>query len=341
MYLISLTAQESEILSDYVKSCPIETIRLRAHALLMRNRSLSLEDISPLVFRSQRTVTRWLEEFSEKRLASIFSGHIDNQNASKLTRDQKRQIKEVLSTPPNKYGIPKEFWSVSKLKDYIKATFGVVYESDISYHFLLQFSGLSFKYPDKTSPRRDEELIAKRIQEIKEEVEPLLSDPSWIVLASDEVRVQLESEIRRAWLVRNKKTRIQTERSKEHQNYLGFLDQKTGNCQVFQIKRGNGTETIRVLKQVVKQYQGKKVCVVWDNAKWHKGKLLKYELATTKKLQNLHLISFPPYAPETNPIEHVWKYAKDKIANKDSENFDLIKQKFLDTINNRYFNYKI
>ena len=167
MYLISLTAQESEILSDYVKSCPIETIRLRAHALLMRNRSLSLEDISPLVFRSQRTVTRWLEEFSEKRLASIFSGHIDNQNASKLTRDQKRQIKEVLSTPPNKYGIPKEFWSVSKLKDYIKATFGVVYESDISYHFLLQFSGLSFKYPDKTSPRRDEELIAKRIQEIK------------------------------------------------------------------------------------------------------------------------------------------------------------------------------
>lgn len=341
MYLISLTAHESEILSKYVKSCPIETVRLRAHALLMRSQRLNLKDISKLVFRSERAITRWFVEFNEMRLASIFSGHIDNENASKLTRVQKEEIKNIIGKPPNKYGIPKEFWDVPKLKDYIEAEFGVVYESDISYHFLLKFSGLSFKYPDKTSPRRDEKFIIERVKEIKKEIKPLLKDPNWVVLATDEVRVQLEAEIRRAWLVRGKKTKIKTERGKEHQNYIGFLDQKTGKCQVFEIKRGNQIETIRVLKQLMKQYPDQKVCVVWDNAKWHKGKLLRQELGINKKLQNLHLINFPPYAPEHNPIEHIWKYTKDKISNSKHNNFEEIKENFTSIINSKLFNYKI
>lgn len=341
MYLVSLTAHESEILADYVRSCPVTTIRLRAHALLMRNERLSLEAISKLVFRSERAITRWFVEFDERRLASIFSGHIDNENASKLTRKQKLQIKRVLGKPSDKYGIPKEFWDVPKLKNYVEAKFGVVYESDISYHFLLKFSGLSFKYPDKTSPRRDEEFIKQRIKEIKLEIKPLLKDKNWVVLATDEVRVQLEAEIRRAWLVRNKKTKIKTERSNEFQNYIGFLDQNTFKCQIFEIKRGDQIETIRVLKQLVKQYKNKKVCIIWDNAKWHKGKLLRENLGTGKKLQNLHLINFPPYAPEHNPIEHVWKYTKDKISNKNTQNFEEIKQQFNSTINSKLFNYKI
>lgn len=341
MYLVSLTAHESEILADYVRSCPVSTIRLRAHAILMRSERLSLEAISKLVFRSTRAITRWFVEFDERRLASIFSGHVDNENASKLTKEQKLQIKKILSKPPDKYGVPKEFWNVPKLKNYVEAKFGVVYESDISYHFLLKFSGLSFKYPDKTSPRRDEVFIKNRIKEIKSEIKPLLKDKDWVVLASDEVRVQLEAEIRRAWLVRNKKTKIKTERSNEYQNYIGFLDQKTSKCQVFEIKRGNQIETIRVLKQLVKQYQNKKVCIIWDNAKWHKGKLLRENLGAGKKLQNLHLINFPPYAPEHNPIEHVWKYTKDQISNNKHNTFQEIKQEFITITNSKLFNYKI
>lgn len=341
MYLVSLTAHESEILADYVKSCPVATIRLRAHAILMRNERLRLEDISTLVFRSPRAITRWFVEFDKVRIASIFSGHIDNENASKLTKFQKLQIKKVLSKPPDKYGVPKEFWDVPKLKNYIEAKFGVVYESDISYHFLLKFSGLSFKYPDKTSPRRDEMFIKNRIKEIRKEIKPLLKDKDWVVLATDEVRVQLEAEIRRAWLFRNKKTKIKTERSNEYQNYIGFLDQRTSRCQVFEIKRGNQIETMRVLKTLVKQYLIKKICIIWDNARWHKGKLLRQQLGTGKKLQQLHLINFPPYAPEHNPIEHVWKYTKDKISNNKHNNFQEIKQEFVQTINSKLFNYKI
>lgn len=341
MHLIFLSLPEKEILESYVKSSPLETVRLRAHAVLMRDGQMGIKNIALFVFHSERTVARWIGEFSILRLGSIFSGNVKNENASKLTHEQKEEIKKILGSPPSDQGIPVEFWDVPKLKEYVSAVFGVVYESEQSYHFLLKFSNLSFKYPDKLSPRRDEKEIIRQIKRVKKEIEPLLLDPNWIVLAADETRIQLEAEIRRAWLTRGKRTVVKTERSDEHQNYLGFLDQKYRICQVFEIKRGNQQETIRVLKALLKQYPNKKVCVVWDNAAWHKGKLIRSNLSKGKSLERLHLISFPPYAPEHNPIEHVWQYAKNKISNRSEQSFEEIKQSFLSLINNHIFSYQI
>lgn len=89
------------------------------------------------------------------------------------------------------------------------------------------------------------------------------------------------------------------------------------------------------------KYPGKKVCIIWDNAKWHKGKVLRAELAKKKKLKDLHLINMPPYATDHSPIEHVWQYSKSKIANRGGSDFETIKQEFLDKVNNRKFDYKI
>lgn len=50
-------------------------------------------------------------------MASLFTGHKDNENASKLTREQKAEIKHVLSDKPSVYGLPKEFWNTPELKN--------------------------------------------------------------------------------------------------------------------------------------------------------------------------------------------------------------------------------
>lgn len=341
MHLIFLTLPEKNILKGYIKTCPIPTVRLRAHAILMRDKRIKIADISELVFRSERTVTRWLNQFTEKRLASLFSEQVENENASKLTIKQKVEIRKTLSQPPSAFGIPEEFWGVPQLKEYVNAEFKVVYESDVSYHYLLKFCGLRFKYPEKLSLRRDEKSIKKRIIEIREEIKPYLNDPNWMVFASDETRVQLEAEIRRAWLVKGQKTIVKTERSKEHQNYLGFLDQKNGECQVYEINRGKEIYIIPVLENLIKKYPDKRVCIIWDNATFHKGKLLKEKLKKNQSLEKLHLIPFPPYAPEHNPIEHVWQDAKKKIANRSGKPFQEIKQAFINSINNRVFQYQI
>lgn len=298
-------------------------------------------EISSSLFRDVRTIQRWLKDFSLRRMGSIFSGLSNNENASKLTRTQKEEIRKTLQEPPSAYGLPKEFWDVPQLKSYVKAEFGVVYESVQSYHFLLKYSDLSFKYPDRLSPRRDEEKIIKRLREIQTEIKPLLVNRKWVVLTADETRIQLEAEIRRAWLRKGKRTVVKTEKSKEHQNYLGFLDQKTGQCQVHVTKRGNQEETIRVLEQLVLKVPSKRVCIIWDNASWHKGRNLRQKLKKGQSLEKVYLINLPAYAPETNPIEHVWEYAKEKIANRQESNFKKTKSAFLSVINSRRFNYKI
>ena len=91
----------------------------------------------------------------------------------------------------------------------------------------------------------------------------------------------------------------------------------------------------------MKKYSTKRVCVIWDNATCHKGKTLREKLAKGNTLERLHLIPFPPYAPDHNPIEHVWQYAKKQIANRSGLAFEEIKQSFLSSIVGRTFMYQI
>lgn len=313
---VKLTSNEKKILQEYFKYSPLLLIRLKAHVILLRDAGISLFSMSTAIDRDIRSLERWIKDFSERRISSIFTGHEDNQNASKLTREQKEQIKLVLQSPPSEHGLPKEFWDVPQLKEYIQAEFGVVYESTQSYHFLLKFSNLSFKYPAKFNLRRaNEESITKRVEEIRVEIADYLKDPNWEVFASDETRMCLEAITRRAWLRKGEKTVVKVTRSKDYQNYLGFLNQRNFKCHVYEIAWGRQEEIIKATAKFLEEYPNKRICIIWDNATPHKGKLLRKELKKGRLLERVHLITFPPYAPDTNPIEHVWNTTKAKLSN--------------------------
>jgi transposase len=227
------------------------------------------------------------------------------------------------------------------LKEYVKAEFGTIYESKQSYYFLLKFSNLSFKFPDKFDIRRDEELINKRMKEINLEIKDYLNNKGWEIFVSDEVRIMLESLTKKAWLKKGEKTIIKVQRSNEYQNYLGLLNQKTFKCHLYELEWQNQEEIIKALKQFLTNYTNKKICIIWDNAKFHKGKLIRENLKKGNSLERLHLINFPPYAPDKNPIEHVWKKAKQKISNIQFKSFAETKSGFRKLIVGRKFNYQM
>lgn len=85
----------------------------------MGDRGINTSEIGYLLDRSERTIRSWIKAFQQRRLASIFSGHLGNNNAGKLTREQKNEIQEILASSPGKQGLPKEFWNVPQLRDYI------------------------------------------------------------------------------------------------------------------------------------------------------------------------------------------------------------------------------
>lgn len=341
MIHINLSDDEKHLLKGYFTTSPIALIRLKAQAILMRNKQMRLEDIADLVIRDIRSVERWIKDFSQRRMASIFSGLAENENASKLTRVQKEEIREVLQKSPSEQGLPKAFWDIPTLKEYVRAEFGVVYESVQSYHFLLKFSRFSFKYPDRFNIHRNEAVIKKRMLEIREEIAPYLSDPSWEVFVSDETRLQLEAITRRAWLKRGEKTVVKVERSREFQNYLGFLNQKTFKNEVYPIAWGRQKEISKAIVTHIRKYPQKRICIVWDNAKCHKGKLLRKELGKNGLLSRVHLVNLPPYAPDMDPIEHVWRWGKDAISNIQFETFEKTKEAFISRVTSRIFHYEI
>jgi len=338
---IDISKDERILLRKYFRTSPIRLIRFKAQAIVMRSEKAQVKNISKFLFVSQRTVERWIKDFDQRRMASIFSGRLGNEYASKLTRQQKEEIKKVLSKKPSDLGLSKKFWDVPQLKKYVWAQFKVVYETDRSYHFLLEFSNLSFKYPDKFPTRRNEKQITDRIDEIYGEIIPLLNDPSWEVFVSDETRIQLEAIKRRAWLVKGQKTILKVEKSDDYQNYLGFLNQRIFKCHVFEIAWGRQKEIVRATTEFIKLYPNKKICIIWDNATCHKGILMRQALSEGGQLKRVHLINLPPYAPDYNPIEQVWSTVKDKLSNLQQKTFEETKQKFMKLTNNQIFPYEI
>lgn len=339
MLKTKVTDEERKILVAFNRDSPVLLIRLKAQAVMSSDQGLPSKSIALNVGKSIRAIERWLGDWTKQRIASVFSGHTDNNNASKLTTEQLAQIKEVVARPPSEYGIPKEMWDVPTLKNYISTSFDVVYESPESYYFILRFCGLSFKYPDTFDRKRDEALIAERMKAIAAELAPLLADESWEVFACDEVRMDQEAVIRKCWLKKGERTIVKVDRKKQSQSYIGFLNQKSYQCHLYEMPWQNSDEVLEAAKQFLETYPNKKICIVWDNAAFHKSKAIREQLKTGGLLERVHLIAMPPYAPDNNPIEHVWNTTKQAIANIQQDTFTETKKAFSDFVASRPFRY--
>lgn len=324
------------LLTAHFRKSQKDLIRERAQAVLASNQGVSLYQISIVLLRSEKTIREWIKTFQSRRISSIFPRY-KGDNAAKLTRVQKKELKKILSQPPSAYGIPASFWDISTLKTYIKGEFGVEYESDESYRLLFVLSNYSFHLPGKFDIHRNEQTIQKRMKEIKTEIKPYLKDPGWIVFASDESRIVWEAIIRRLWLPKGVKPIIKVERKREAQSFIGFLNLKTGEELLFKLSWQKQDTIIPVLEELTKKYSDKNICIIWDNARFHKGKKIKAKLSTS--LKRIHLINLPPYAPDKNPQEHVWKYGKDKIANVQCESLEEVVKKFSLIVMGRNYTY--
>ena len=315
------------------------SVSQRAHAILLSALGNTALDVAHILFVEEKTAREWIKAWNTTRMASLFSHNHGNQNASKLTNTQREEIATVLTQPPSDYGIPMGFWDVSALRSYVTANFNVVYESSRSYHFLFRVNNFSFKLPATFDVRRNDKAVAKRIKEIRKDIVPYLADPSWVVLCGDETRITWEAVVRRAWLPKGKKSILKIQREHEAASFLGFLNLKTGKPLLFPVPWQNQREIIKVLKLVLKKYPGKRICLVWDNAKFHKGKLIRKALE--QSLSNYFLINFPPYAPDTNPQEHIWQWSKAQIANVQFHRLKDLSRVFRSIVMGRTYAYKI
>lgn len=61
------------------------------------------------------------------------------------------------------------------------------------------------------------------------------------------------------------------------------------------------------LDEVARRHANERIVMVVDGARWHRSNELKNQLPS-----NLRLLFLPPYAPELNPVEHLWDELREK-----------------------------
>lgn len=145
-------------------------IRLKAEDILYASHGVDLDFIAEMVVRTVRTVKDWLSAWRASRLHSVITGHAGNENAAKLTREQKEQLKEVLGKLPSESGISADFWDVPALANVVRTTFDVEYTSDSSYRLLMRILGMTLKLPNPFGKRRDETATNKRMAQVTDQV---------------------------------------------------------------------------------------------------------------------------------------------------------------------------
>jgi len=72
------------------------------------------------------------------------------------------------------------------------------------------------------------------------------------------------------------------------------------------------SEVCELMKKVAIEYFGKPIFIILDNAKYQKCTIVT-ELA---KQLSVHLVFIPPYSPNLNFIERLWKHVKNKLRTK-------------------------
>lgn len=331
----TVQSEDVSVLLEHYRKADDTQISHRAHVVLLYTKGWNVRDIAEATFKKESTVSRWITTFKKHGIGSIFPGYYENQNAAKLTREQKQEVKDLLEE--NEF--PADFWSLGTLKKYLSARFDVEYESDSSYYAIFSMCNYSYKLPNLFNIRRDDALVESRVSEIREEIAQYMADDNYIVFCADESRLEWSTLKRRAWLKKGKKTIIKEKRDRKYQNYIGFLNLQTGADLLFRLDWQDQEHLIPVLTKLVETYPNKKIVIIWDNAAFHRGKKIREQLGENKPLENIHLIWLPPYAPDKNPQELVWRDGKDALKNQVFNQFDNMLYTFESHITGRIYPY--
>ena len=314
-------------------------VRMKTEAILYASRGVDVGIIAEMVERAERTVQEWLAEWRATRMCSVLTGHAGNQNAAKLTRTQKEELKAILAQPPSRSGVHAEFWDVPAMREVVKILFDVEYQADSSYQLLLRLCGLSLELPDPFDEHRNEKAITRRMAEVKTQVKALL-DAGWEVYTADEVRLEHEAETRRMQPPKGQRTKLSVDRQKTSQSFFGALSLTSKKIKLYPIEGNQNTEqTILAPDLLQRETEAEKIAVVPDNARFHHAKALTGLHEPGQLLERITPIHLPPYAPDHNPVEHVRNAAKNNIANIQRETPEETFGAFASYIASRTFDY--
>ena len=117
---------------------------------------------------------------------------------------------------------------------------------------------------------------------------------------------------------------VQTFSGRKRYNVLGAMDYATKKVlTVTNDSYITATEVCEMLRKISEAYAGKTIHIVLDNARYQKCRAVQ-DLA---RLLDIHLDYIPPYSPNLNLIERLWKFVKGELRSRYYDDFTIFRQR--------------
>lgn len=272
---------------------------------------------------SSRTLSAWVKQVDEGGFEALRPKKQPGR-PNKLTKDQKEEIKVAILSEPSLYGY--NVWDGPSLSDFILKKYDVklgVRQCQRLFHQL----GFSQIRP-QAFPSKDHEEDPSRgeFKKLKE----LFSRKKTRVVFQDEVHFTVEATITRQWFPKGSCPKVKSYPGRKSVAYSGFITYGSGELFVTKPSWFNYETTIASIREFIAMAnlkRGEKIILVMDNAPWHKKakRLIENEREYADIRKKVTIVSLPPYSPDLNPIEQVWRVTRrEKTHNRYWKNLDVL-----------------
>jgi transposase len=149
--------------------------------------------------------------------------------------------------------------------------------------------------------------VEKKLPEtLAQIIQDWAGDQSIKLMFQHEARFGRISDIRKCWAPYPIRPLSHAMLTHEYTYAYGAVDVCTGELDSLILPHVN-THCMQVfVDELSQRYPDERIVMVMDGAGWHRSHALKAP-------NNINLLKLPPYAPELNPIEHVWDELREKF----------------------------
>jgi len=273
----------------------------RIKAVILLCKGYTVPEVSEILLIDDATVRRWAEKYQERTNKTDWIEDNYSQYEGKLTEEEKQIIEKYLED---------NIISDSKqVIGYIKKQFRIKYSHD-GIVKLLHRMGFEYKKTRLIPSKYDPE--AQRIFKRKYEKLSKNKGRNEVILFMDGVHPQHNTASGYAWIKKGEEKNIKSNTGRSRLNIHGVYNPE--NCEVLtrEDKTLETRSTIEFLKEIENHYKNKKkIQIILDNARYYKNKEINNYLSTSR----INFIYLPPYSPNLNLIERLWKLLRKKVMN--------------------------
>ena len=320
MSKINLTKEEKTELKKIQKKTKDNRIYKKIATILGLDRGVDYATLADMLSLDEVSIRRYekgyLEKGKKEYLNNNYIGYWGKLNSFQLAR--------LINELNNKL-----YQTTQEITDWIKKEFGVTFNSQGLVH-LLKRIGFVYKKTKLIPSKADIEKQKTFLEYFNKLRKGLNKDEA--IYFGDAVHPQHNTQISYGWIQKGKEKEIKSNTGRTRVNINGVLNPETKEVIFREDKTINAESTIELYKEIERRNENKnKIYIIIDNARYYKNKVLNEYLKNSKIKQ----IFLPPYSPNLNLIERLWKFMKKKVIyNKYYEKYSEFREKIFEFFNN-------